>query len=206
MVEKSPESVSRRRTRVDSRRELILDAAAVEFAEVGYERATLDRIGKRVGLSKASLYYYVKGKEDLFAQAVERFVDDVMERVDRVETSDPDPLGRFTALVHAHLDVGTTTAHGRMLAENLHALRHERAAVHARRYEAIVARVLEDAVVAGALRRTVTRPTVKMILGVLNAVSLWFDPDGNMSLDEVAVGVVALLLSGLTAPDHLRRS
>jgi len=201
MVKKSPESASRRRTRVDSRRELILDAAAVEFAEVGYERATLDRIGERVGLSKASLYYYVKGKEDLFAQAVERFVDDVRERVDQVDAAGSDPLRRFTALVYAHLEVGTSTAHGRMLAENLHALRHERAAVHAKRYEAIVARILEDAVVAGELRRTVTRPTVKMILGVLNAVSLWFDPDGGLSFDEVAAGVVGLLLSGLTAQD-----
>lgn len=199
MVEKPTASTARRRTRVNSRRKLILDAAAVEFAEVGYERATLDRIGERVGLSKASLYYYVKGKEDLLAQAVERCVNDVMERVELAIEGDPDPLSRFKALIFAHVDVATSTPHGRMLAENMHALRNA-AASQADRYEELISGAIEEAVAAGRLRRTPTRPTVKLTLGALNAVSLWFDPEGSLSLEEVSEGVLSVLLAGLEAP------
>ena len=59
------------------RRRAILDAAATEFAEAGYQAATLDRIGDRVGLTKASLYHYVQGKEQLLAALLDRVTADI---------------------------------------------------------------------------------------------------------------------------------
>ncbi len=55
-------SEQRREWRWEARRDLIVRAAAEVMAEMGLERATLDAVGDRVGLSKASLYYYVKSK------------------------------------------------------------------------------------------------------------------------------------------------
>lgn len=48
----------------------ILKAAREMFARYGYDKTTLDDIGRRCGLNKASLYYYFKNKEELFARAV----------------------------------------------------------------------------------------------------------------------------------------
>jgi AcrR family transcriptional regulator len=54
------------------RRERILGAAAREFAERGYEAASVNRIIIEAGISKGSLYYYFDDKEDLFATVVEQ--------------------------------------------------------------------------------------------------------------------------------------
>lgn len=54
------------------RQERLLSAAADEFAERGYDRASLNRIIDRSGISKGSLYYYFDDKADLFATAMER--------------------------------------------------------------------------------------------------------------------------------------
>lgn len=48
----------------------ILKAARECFARFGYEKTTLDDIGKMVGLNKASLYYYYKNKEAIFADVI----------------------------------------------------------------------------------------------------------------------------------------
>jgi AcrR family transcriptional regulator len=48
----------------------ILKAASDCFARYGYEKTTLDDIGKMVGLNKASLYYYYKNKEAIFSEVV----------------------------------------------------------------------------------------------------------------------------------------
>ena len=48
------------------RKEAILRAAAHEFAEKGYERASLNRMIKEAGLSKGTFYYYFEDKTDLF--------------------------------------------------------------------------------------------------------------------------------------------
>ncbi|MEX1189967.1 MAG: TetR/AcrR family transcriptional regulator [Bacteroidia bacterium] len=59
----------------------ILDAAKVCFTQFGYEKTTLDDIGKKLGLNKSSLYYYFKNKEEIFTAVVvkeaEKIVDDL---------------------------------------------------------------------------------------------------------------------------------
>ncbi len=63
------------------KQEAILAAAADEFAERGYEAASLNRIIEAAGISKGSLYYYFDDKADLFLtvwkQAIDRLMEDV---------------------------------------------------------------------------------------------------------------------------------
>ncbi len=54
------------------RQESILRAAADEFADRGYEAASLNRIIERSGISKGSLYYYFEDKSDLYSTVMER--------------------------------------------------------------------------------------------------------------------------------------
>lgn len=64
------------------RRESMLAAAAREFAENGYEGASVNRIIERAGISKGTLYYYFDDKEDLFATAVRHAFVRFMEALD----------------------------------------------------------------------------------------------------------------------------
>lgn len=48
------------------RRRQLLRTAAREFAEAGYERASLNRVLVACGMSKSSFYHYLDGKEALF--------------------------------------------------------------------------------------------------------------------------------------------
>lgn len=66
----------------------ILKAASVCFSRYGYEKTTLDDIGKLVGLNKASLYYYYKNKENIYTEVVfneaKEFLGSVMAEVKKV--------------------------------------------------------------------------------------------------------------------------
>lgn len=52
--------------------QVILDAAAEEFAEKGFDGARVDAIAKRAGINKAMLYYRVGDKEELYRRVVLR--------------------------------------------------------------------------------------------------------------------------------------
>jgi AcrR family transcriptional regulator len=54
----------------NNRHNLILAAATTCFARFGYDKTTLDDIGRQAGLNKASLYYYYKNKESIFTEVV----------------------------------------------------------------------------------------------------------------------------------------
>ena len=53
-----------------NKRDRILQTANEIFARYGYDKTTLDDIGKKCGLNKASLYYYFSNKEDIYVQVI----------------------------------------------------------------------------------------------------------------------------------------
>lgn len=63
----------------------ILKAASQCFAHYGYDKTTLEDIGKLVGLNKASLYYYYKNKDSIFSDVIlfelEQFFITVLNKV-----------------------------------------------------------------------------------------------------------------------------
>ena len=70
-------------------RERLLDAAGEVFAERGYPRATVREICRRANVNIASVNYYFKGKEDLYADVLE-----FAYRQARRKYHDGDPPGR----------------------------------------------------------------------------------------------------------------
>ncbi|MGH6644191.1 MAG: TetR/AcrR family transcriptional regulator C-terminal domain-containing protein [Solimonas sp.] len=58
------------KVRTEAKREAIVVAAAALFQELGYERASMNELAKRLGGSKATLYGYFESKEVLFGAVV----------------------------------------------------------------------------------------------------------------------------------------
>ncbi len=52
-------------------RKKLLESAAEEFMEMGYSKASLRNICKKVDVTTGALYFFFKDKEDLFANLVE---------------------------------------------------------------------------------------------------------------------------------------
>lgn len=67
----------------------ILKAARECFAHYGYDKTTLDDIGRHVGLNKTSLYYYYKSKELIFSDVIlfeiNEFLTIIFEKVSTIE-------------------------------------------------------------------------------------------------------------------------
>lgn len=63
------------------RQQAILDVAAEEFAEHGFDGASYNRIIERAGISKGSAYYYFEGKDDLYVTVLETTLAGLVERV-----------------------------------------------------------------------------------------------------------------------------
>ena len=63
----------------DQRTEEIVNAAVEEFLGKGYERASMENIAKRAGLSKGGLYHYFKSKDEILIYATKKLSDPVVE-------------------------------------------------------------------------------------------------------------------------------
>ncbi|MEM1096870.1 MAG: TetR/AcrR family transcriptional regulator [Bacteroidota bacterium] len=65
-------SLSRRERERLARREAMLEAAALVFAERGFDNATLDEIAQRAEFGKGTLYNYFSSKDELLLAVIER--------------------------------------------------------------------------------------------------------------------------------------
>ena len=65
----------------------LLDCAAEEFAERGYDAASLNKILEKSGMSKSSLYYYFEDKADLFSSLTERSLAFLMKEIGGLDPS-----------------------------------------------------------------------------------------------------------------------
>jgi TetR/AcrR family transcriptional regulator, cholesterol catabolism regulator len=186
-------TTERQERRHADRQRSILRAAAQEFAADGYERATLERIGDRVGLSKGSLYYYVNSKEELLGLLLEGVVDDILAQVPR----DADPTVRLRRLIRVHVEAAVTPE-GRVLVQNLDAIMGSAETARIRqRYVAAITDILTAGAATGAFRDVPSRSTVRFFLGALNAASRRFEPTDDRELAELVDLVTSLVLDGV---------
>lgn len=75
-------TVSRRSDISEIRRNQILDAATIVFVRLGFQHARMDDIVEESGLSKGTLYWYFKSKEDIINAISRRLFTGDLEKLE----------------------------------------------------------------------------------------------------------------------------
>ncbi len=57
---------------MDNKKDRIIEIAQKIFARFGIQKSTMDEIAKKARMGKATLYYYFKSKEDIFAEVIKK--------------------------------------------------------------------------------------------------------------------------------------
>jgi len=86
----------------------LLDAAAQEFNARGIAGASLSRIARLLGLTRAALYYYVKDREDLAAQCYQRTCDVMRDNLAAARAGSSTGLDRVLNFLRLSLDPART--------------------------------------------------------------------------------------------------
>ncbi|MCB1842314.1 MAG: TetR/AcrR family transcriptional regulator [Halioglobus sp.] len=97
----------------DAKRTAILSQAARLFNYKGSRATTLHDIAESLGLTKTSLYYYVKTKEELIYQCYMAALDHHQLRLDAIELEHADPKERIRAFIFHHFDDWLAAQEGR---------------------------------------------------------------------------------------------
>lgn len=96
-------------TKKETKRNQILQAAKEVFTRFGYDKTTLDDIGKKCQLNKASLYYYFKNKEEIFIEVIliesTDFIQNLQEQTSALETVQQKVIHYLTERVKRYQEV-----------------------------------------------------------------------------------------------------
>ncbi|HEY4027372.1 MAG TPA: helix-turn-helix domain-containing protein [Candidatus Dormibacteraeota bacterium] len=105
-------------------RERLIEAAADVIAEAGYDRAGVQEIARRAGLTNGAIYANFRDKSELLAEAVEVGLVRLIGRMDDARRAGASPA-QVIELIGRTLALATPARHRRLVSEALAAARRD---------------------------------------------------------------------------------
>jgi len=189
--------MARKGPRSDEKRAEILRRAAAVFRSKGFHGAGMREIANGLGMAPGALYYYFESKEDLLHACQLLTLKRLLNSTREIAGS---PEQRFRALIAAHLRHSLGELGGSLAHVEFHALPPDRLAevVEQRdRYEAAWRAIIEEGIQKGEFRSTDAKLATLTVLGALNWAAVWWRPEGDRNLEELADAMADTLLGGL---------
>lgn len=185
-------------TAVAPTQQRVWDAAIELFGREGFAATGIRDIARGAGITVATLYHYMTGKEELLRRIMIDAMDVQLSAARPAETRYSDPRERLEHLVRRHIDFHCRFGLvARVTDSELRSLNDEaRRKVVALRdeYEAIWRRTLRYGHEQGTFEVGDLNLTTKALLGMCSSVYDWYRPDGRLSVDEIGDEYCAIAL------------
>ena len=188
----------------------VLDVAARLFDRKGFRATSLADIGEALGMNKASLYYYVRSKNELLQRLVFRAsqgLGDLASAPGMARAAAPAALEQLVRehcrvlLDHPH-EMGTLIRQRAEIdAEGLAPIAEREA-----RFVQALKRVIHCGMREGSLRRMDATVATQLTLDCANSLLRWYRPQGRLARERIADEVWAYVASALGAtPANAKR-
>jgi AcrR family transcriptional regulator len=210
MTEETPSTAAlsaapMRRTsaRRSARRTQITDRAARMFQQHGYAATSMQQIATAVGLSKASLYYYVRSKDDLLFVMLEEVNLAGETIVSQVSAMSITPLERLAAYLRSWASFNVThiakvAVYSRELDQLAPGRRRILIAGRDQRREFAI-ELVRAARVAGQVGPDVDPEAVgHLALGMVGHMHTWYRPGTGLAASELGDLIAAMVTGGLS--------
>lgn len=179
MTTQTPPRRTRRPTRGPGS---LLEVAVAEFNTRGYDATSMEHLSQAAGITKSSFYHHFSGKEALLRAALEHALDRLFTILDEPGAQQGGPLERLRHIVRGQVQVLVDELpYVTLLLRVRGNTETERWALERRRtFDAHVAGLVRDAVVAGDLRPDVESwLAARLLSGLVNSVVEWYRPGGG---------------------------
>lgn len=206
--EPTPDETPARRPRRELVEAQIYEQATRLFAERGFAGTSLQDIADAMGMTRPSLYYYVRNKDELLARLVTEITEAPAAATEEIADRDLDATTKLRELVE--LIAGQQARHAarfQLVIRSESELPEELAAAHQAAKRRVLdgfVRVVDQGIRSGEFRPRGVRTTALALIGMCNWVAWWFRPGGTQSPDEVAEQMAEMAVAMVAqAPDRL---
>jgi AcrR family transcriptional regulator len=184
----------------EAKRNAVLQAAAQLFNERGFHATSLDDIAARLNVTKPTLYYYVKNKDEILLQCVSQGLQMTLEGIEASRQAGGNAVDQLRACMQVYADIvmqpfgmclirvgdeevpePSRTELRRMKSEIDHAFR----------------RLVAQGVQEGSLAPCDPKMSAFMIAGALSWIGRWYQPGGEYTPEQVAQQCIATLCDGV---------
>lgn len=191
----------------EAKRLLLLQTAARLFNERGFENTSLTDLADALGITKPSLYYYVKNKEAIFLGIFEITREALLQAKDEAQQNHQKGIDQMKAFMSTFIDLSSGDMGKCVIRMNSIVLKDENAAAllnMKREINSALHEILHRGVEDGTISTSSPEIAASAIFGAMNWLVFWYKPGGKASLDQIKEVFLETFLKGLSTEDRHR--
>ena len=198
-------SVPEREQQRKAKRDAVLQAAAQLFNERGFHATSLDDIAARLNVSKPTLYYYVKNKDQILIECVREGLQMTIDGIEASRAAGGTVIDQLMACMRVYARIVTMdfgmclirVGDEELPPDSRKELRRLKSGID-KAFRRLVAAGVEE----GSLAPCDPKMTAFVISGALSWIGRWYQPDGEYTPEQIADQCIATLCAGvLRRPD-----
>ena len=188
----------------EDKREAVLRVAARLFNEKGFHATSLDEVAERLQVTKPTLYYYVKNKDEILFECVRTGLEMVRHSLAETEASGGSALDKLVMCLRAYARVVTMdfgmcvirVGEDPLPPDSRRKLRGLKAQI-----DGVFRGLVAQGVADGSIAPCDPKLAAFTLAGAVSWIGRWYRPEGPLSADEVADQCIAVLLNGMLRRD-----
>lgn len=187
--------------KIEKKKEEILRSAAAVFAEKGYHGTTMEEVAARLLMTKGSMYYYFKNKDDLLYHCHKMIMNLSINTMKEIIDSHLTAIEKLEKAIKAHINLATSEKSMFMVMHkpSQHFTDDYLSDILESRHD--YAQYFDKIILEGIDKKEFQQVDVKMtrmiILGALNWTQEWYDPKGEKSAEEISEAFANYLIKML---------
>lgn len=191
-----------RERKAAKKKEDILRSASLVISRKGFRQTTMEDIAAELLMTKGSLYYYFKNKEELLFYCHEQILATVLDRLKKIAQKDISSSEKMKAAIKVHLDTAIREREIFNLTvkpEQIFTAAYAEAIVQKLdEYAELFDELILQGIQKGEFSVTEKKMARMIILGASNWIQVWYSPEGEFSKEEIEQIYADYLLKILT--------
>ncbi len=184
-----------------SRKDVIVQKAAILFKEKGFKAASMRELAEVVGVEAASLYNHIKSKNELLHEICFSVANRYNQKLEELETSEASSLEKVETLLRFHIEgmvhhfeeVFVSDREWKYLSEPyLSNFQNQR-----RSYRKRFAAIIEDGIRKKEIKKIDATTAVLIMLHAISGIESWHRSKQKISGEELEENMIAILVGGL---------
>lgn len=184
----------------EAKRHAVLSTAAQLFNEKGFHATSLDDIAARLQVSKPTLYYYVKNKDEILIECVRQGLQQTLDGIEASRLAGGTALDQLMACIRAYVGVVTQdfgmcvirVSDEELPLDSRRALRQLKSAI-----DQTFRRLVAAGVAEGVLQPCDPKMGAFFIAGAVGWIGRWYQPGGEYTPEQIADQCIATLCQGI---------
>ncbi|MHC2576450.1 AcrR family transcriptional regulator [Bradyrhizobium diazoefficiens] len=182
------------------RREALLRTAARAFNETGFHSTSVEDLAKRLNVTKPTLYYYVKDKDEILFECQRMGFDMMREALEEARAGSGSGMKKLCHFLTRFAELMATDFGACLILTGLKPLRpasRAKLAVFARQLDTALRDIIKQGIADGSIRPSDPKLTTFAIFGAFKGIASWYDANGPLKPAAIAEAFLDIIVQGL---------